>query len=85
MTKDMAAFRDAMTTRWTEQGRRIDYWYKSATKMFFFLGGGKVDMLPSDTRLIAPEVMWNPDYLHPSGIHPAFRETFKEMASAGDV
>ena len=46
---------------------------------FFFLGGGEVDLLPSDTRLTAPEVLRNPDYLPPSGIHPAFRETFKEV------
>ena len=81
MTKEMAQFRDVMTTRWTEQGRRIDFWYKCATKLL----GGQIDLLPNDTRLIAPEVLRSPDYLHLSGMHPAFRETFKDVTRHSEL
>ena len=74
MTKEMAQFRDIMTTRFTEQGRRIDFWYKASTKLL----GGQIDLLPSSTRDLANEVLRNPDYLYPSGTHPAFRTTFAE-------
>ena len=75
MTKEMAQFWDIMTTRFTEQGRRMDFWFKAATKQL----GGQIDLLPSSTRGIAADALRNPDHLRPSGIHPAFRDTFKEV------